>query len=369
MRKILFGTTAIVGITFATQALAAGPELSLSGFSKFEMDFVDQDLTALSKGYRFEVDDFEIDFKAEATADNGLTYGTKLEMQFANGDAGADFTDEATIYFSGNWGTLILGNDDGANADYHIAGYGIIGGMGAWDGEKFFTNDSGAFVDSALSVDSGDATKVSYFTPSFSGFSVGASWIPDSGHFGGEALSSGDDDDIENSLAVAAKYEGSFNEVGIAVSGIYVNGSYENNDDDGAPSEQNDASAWSVGAQISYAGFALAASYNDNGDSGVTKTDEAAGADAGTWWDVALSYETGPYSVGVGYFSSETDINNGGTIRQAEADYFALTGGWNVAPGLDFYAEYDYVELEDGLAATTNDNEANVFMVGTKVSF
>ena len=76
---------------------------------------------------------------------------------------------------------------------------------------------------------------------------------------------------------------------------------------------------------------------------------------------------TGPYSVGVGYYNSE--INTSASFQENDVDYFALTGGWNVAPGLDFYAEYDYVDMEDGLATTTNDNEASVFMVGTKVSF
>ena len=365
MKKILLGTTAIVGVALATSAWAAGPELSLSGFSKFEMDFVDQDATALNRGYRFEVDDFEIDFKAEATADNGLTYGTKLEMQFANGDAGADFTDEATIYLSGNWGTLIMGNDDGADNVYALAGYGVIGGMGAWDGENFFTNNSSALVTSSLAGNTGDATKISYFTPSFSGFSVGASWTPDAGHFGGEGLSD-DDGDRENVLSVSAKYEGSFSDVGVAVSGAYITGGYESNDIGGSTAELNDVSTWSLGAKVTYAGFALAGSYNDNGDTGITKAVEAAGGDAGYWWDVALSYKTGPYSVGVGYFNSEKEFSS---TRTAEADYFAITGGWNVAPGLDFYAEYDYVDLEDGNAATANDNEASVFMVGTKVSF
>lgn len=373
MKKILLGTTAIVGVALATSAWAAGPELSLSGFAKFEMDFVDQDSTAMSKGYRFEIDDFEIDFKAEATADNGLTYGAKLEMQFANGgtlgsDSNDDRTDEASIYLSGNWGTLILGNDDGADNVYQVAGYGILGGMGGWDGENWFTQPRGAsyIVTSSLAGNSSDATKVSYFTPSFSGFSVGASWTPDAGHFGGAGLSA-DDGDGENILSTSAKYEGSFSDVGVAVSAAYITGDYESNDADGvATREANDISAWSIGAKVTYAGFALAGSYNDHGDTGVLKSDEANGADAGYWWDVALSYKTGPYSVGVGYFSSEKQISN---TQENSVDYFALTGGWNVAPGLDFYAEYDYVEMDDGLAATANDNEANVFMVGTKVSF
>ncbi len=383
MKKILLGTTAIVGVAFATSAWAAGPELSLSGFAKFEMDFVDQDTSAATaagdnytRGYRFEMDDFEIDFNAKATADNGLTYGAKLEMQFANGgtsggDSNADVTDEASIYLQGNWGSLILGNDDGAESVYVAAGYDIIGGMGAWDGENFFSEpDGGSYLlTSSVGGDTNDSTKISYFTPSFSGFSVGASWTPDAGHFGGAKLDD-DNGDMENNLAVAAQYEGTFSDVGVKGTVAYVTGDYESNDADGVASrEKNDVSAWSVGAKVTYAGFALAGSYNDYGDTGVLKSDEAAGADAGYWWDVALTYSTGPYKVGVGYMNSQKKNNNSGTIQEAEVDYFAVTGGWNVAPGLDFYAEYDYVELDDGTSATANDNEANVFMVGTKISF
>ncbi len=48
---------------------------------------------------------------------------------------------------------------------------------------------------------------------------------------------------------------------------------------------------------------------------------------------------------------------------------FTVGGNYNVAEGLDVYGEFNYVELEDGLAATLNDNEVTTIIVGTKVSF
>lgn len=372
MKKILLGTTAIVGLgLIAGPVMAAeAPELEIGGFAKFEMDFLDEDSEQANgnRGYRFEVDDFEIVFKAKAVADNGLEYGAKLEMQFANGDAGADFTDEAMIWLSGNWGLVNLGNEDGAESLMAVAGYSVIGGAGAWDGENFFTRTpSSGYVSSSMVGDTGDATKITYFTPSFSGFRVGASWTPDTAHFGGEALND-DDGTQENTFEIGAEYKGSFNDVGVHGSVRYIAGDYESNDI-GTTAERNEVSSWGVGAQVTYAGFALAGSYNDGGDSGITKSAEAIGAEAATWWDIALSYSTGPYSVGVGYYSAEETDAVGTTAVDRETEIFAITGGWNVAPGLDFYAEYDYVELDDGLAATATDNEANVFIVGTKVSF
>lgn len=356
MKKVLLGTTALVGaMLIGAPAVVAAekPSLALSGFARFEMEFVDQDqdFSGVNRGYNFEVDDWEVDFIAKSVADNGLEYGAKLEIQAANGNNATD-TDEAMLWLEGNWGLIHMGREDGAEDLMAVAGWSIIGGVGAWDGEggSLFSVPTGVFVNSNINGDTGDANKVSYYTPSFAGFRAGATWTPDTGVTGNEA---GNDSDgsLENSLGVGLEYKNTFGDVGVHVSGRYTNAETE--------VTNNDVTGYGIGAKLTYAGFALAGSYH-NGD------DEADGSDAPEWWDVALSYSTGPYSIGVGYFNS-TNENNAGL--EGEADYFAVTGGYTVAPGLKFYAEWDYVEMEGPVAGTSDDNDASAFIIGTQVSF
>ena len=369
MKKILLGTTAIVGVALVGQAMAAEkPKLSMSGNVKFEAAFVDEDDIAGSsnRGYKFYTDDAEIVFKASTTADNGLEYSAKIEYEFESNEGGGEGTDEAMIWLEGNWGLLQLGNEDGAEDAMKVGGWSVLGGTGGHDGEFFVNNSTSALDGPSLEGDTSDATKVTYYTPSLSGFRAGISFTPDSGHEYDEDFSDSDADEQENNIGFGVEYKQDFDQFGVHVSGRYVTAEHENNDDGGATSEREDISAFAVGAKVTFGGFAVAAGYADNDDSGELKSDVANGRDAGEWFDVGASYSTGPYKVAVGYYHSERNVSN---TQEAEADIFTVTGDYNVAPGLDVYAEYLYADIEDGTTATTTDNEASSFIVGTKVSF
>lgn len=369
MKKVLLGTTAIVGVAFLGQAMAAEkPKIEMSGNMKFEAAFVDEDdntvngagKSGFNRGHKFSIDDAEIVFKASATADNGLEYGAEIEYEFEE-----SATDEAMIWLEGNWGLLQLGNEDGAEDAVKIGGWSVLGGTGGWDGDNFVTNNASALIEPKLIGDTSDATKVTYYTPQLSGFRVGLSYTPDVGHEY-DADANDDDGDQENHIGIGVEYKNTFDQVGVHVSGRYAAAGFESNDTLDDSTEKEDVSSFALGAQVTYAGFAVAAGYADNGDSGVTKANEAAGADAGEWFDVGASYSTGPYKVAIGYAHSEKSLSSS---QEVEADIFTVTGDYNVAPGLDVYAEYNYYDIDDGTSATADDNEANVFIVGTKVSF
>jgi len=362
MKKVLLGTTAIIGasVVLASAAQAEKPKISMSGNMKFEAYAVDQDAQTLNRGYHFEVDDAEIVFKASATADNGLEYGAKIEYEFENSS-----TDEAVIWLSGDWGLVNLGNEDGAEDLVKVGGWSVLGATGGWDGENFFDHKN-ALVEPKLAGDTSDATKVTYFTPSFNGFRAGISWTPDSGHeydaaYSDTSGSATETPDFQNALGIGVEYKGTFSEVGLHVSGRYANADYEGTGAATDPDYEN-ISAFALGAKVDYAGFSLGVGYANNGDAGTAK---GSGKDFGDWYDVAVGYATGPYAVAVGYYHSEKDL---GSNTDVESDQIAVTGDYTVADGLAVYAEYDYVDIDED-HSTSNDNEANVFMVGTKVSF
>ncbi len=366
MKKILLGTTAIVGTALLVgPAFAEAPKLGMSGNVKFEATFVDQDpdsltTSTLSRGYDFTVDDAEIVFKASSTADNGLEYGAKIEFEF-EGSA----TDEAMIWLEGDWGTINLGNEDGAEDAMKVGGFSLLTAAGGYDGENEFTNSSGAITGPSFVGDTSDANKVTYYTPKMSGFQVGVSFTPDAGQDFDEAMSE-EDGDMENHIGVGVKYDGEFDQVGVSASVRYMSAGYEANDIGGTTAELNDVSSVGLGAKVTFGDFAVAAGYQNNGDSGITEANETLGLDAGEWYDVAASYSSGAIKVAAGYLHSEKQT---AATTSSDADMFTIGANYTVAEGLDFYGEFNYVELEDGLAATLNDNEATTIIVGTKVSF
>jgi len=374
MKKILLGTSAIVGASVLLAApvwAAEKPKLEMSGYLRFEAWGADQDLQAANKrDYAFEMDDAEIHFKGSAVADNGLTYGFKVEMQESNGD-GTNGYDEAGVFLSGGWGRLDLGSDDAVHNNYKMGAYAISADKdGAWDGNNLFATGGNAAYIGTDFFGGDDANKITYTTPTFGGFNVGVSLTPgtteslNSGLGNGTTSTGyfvGGNGAMDNQIGVGAQYKQTFSGVAVEATARYAQGEYR----EAALEDRKDARAFGAGVKVGFMGFEVAGSYQDLGDSGLTAAQRTAGADTGGWWDIGVAYGTGPYKVSVIYMQSEADDATG---QNDEVDYLQIGFGYAAAPGLDLYAAYQYVDLDNG-GTTVSDNEANMFLVGTQVSF
>jgi len=356
MDRRLLGATLLLASGFATQAMADAPEISISGFVNFEAWGSSQDDRAdRNRGYQFYVDESELEFAASATADNGLEYSATILYDMAGSS-----TKEAYLTFVDDWGTVQLGNTGGVEDAFSIGGKSVLVGAGGFDGDMFdrMFNDMGADVTSPdIAGKTDEATKISYFTPDFSGLQAGISFTPDSGHYFDAAYSDADDGETSNNIAGGITYGGSAGDVEFAVAATGVIADTETN-----PYTVEDTRSFALGGTLSYAGFTLGADYGDNGDSGETK---GGNTDAGQYYSVGLGYETGPYSFDVAYFHGWSD--EGPSVADDEVDFLTLGANYAVADGLAIYAEFDHIDIDqDG---TANDNSGEVYILGTQVSF
>jgi outer membrane protein OmpU len=111
MRKFLLATTALAAVAGFASAANAQITVSLSGYTEFLGAIYDNNLVGgTDREFQLEA---EIVVKADGKADNGLLYGTKVELQTpttpANGAGGNGITtDEASVYVAGFWGRLEL---------------------------------------------------------------------------------------------------------------------------------------------------------------------------------------------------------------------------------------------------------------------
>ena len=404
MKEGLLGGTALVGAA----ALAAGvagaaesPTWKLTGNANFQFYYVNQDwntetseccntwtnspasfganawystgaTTGLQDhGWYFGVDEAELQLNVGGTADNGLNYGFKIEIN-ANTDDGA-VADEVRLQLSGGWGTLQLGDEDGAEDMMNFGGEDLMGATGGFDGDfddVLLRNGStangvqqyNAPSYPTIAGDTGDATKVTYYSPRFSGFQVGASITPQPGLSGDNFKADGA---WENHYGIGANYDNSFGDLRIRGSAVYSAASSINSD------MLNDISAWSVGGIVGWGPFSLGANYTDNGDSGTWVPNWATES---SYWDVAASFETGPMYFSVGYFSSVREYtgSNWGTREDSTFETIALTADYSVAPGLGVYAEVDMItdEIEGGCDGDPDcSNDATLFIAGMNISF
>src|ERR1017187_5654705 len=216
MKKLLMCSAAIaLGLAVAAPAKADGIKLDLAGHFKGYVTWVNESVTGATTNERhFDIlRETEIHFTGETTLDNGLTVGVHhdalIDSTTLDGTAksGADLflTRESYAYFSGAWGRVNFGKEDGANYLLQVAvpsadtnydglrqsinpeGLGAFGfggllatgattGNGAGDGVRGFAN-TGSKLDYADDA-SGFNNKITYLTPVWTGFQAGASYTP-----------------------------------------------------------------------------------------------------------------------------------------------------------------------------------------------
>ncbi len=108
MKKVLFATTALVasaGFAAADVSLKASAEMGIFGGDRHGEDDA-----------QFH-NDFTLTFDGTGETDGGLTFGMHIEVEESNGagatNGGASYDNES-VFISGDFGTLTLGETDGA---------------------------------------------------------------------------------------------------------------------------------------------------------------------------------------------------------------------------------------------------------------
>lgn len=348
-RTALLGSTALVAAMSSYSAMAGtvgtgdNLDVSLSGEVRTQINHVDQDKSdGFGRGIRLHTDEAELVIEASSTADNGLMYGVEIVLNVdiddtQNGDKVFAFID------SEQYGRVQLGDNDNAADSLFVDAADVVAARGGFDGE---VSDVFAFGDTWIGVGTdnvGKATKIAYFTPNIAGFTLGASYTPDSGQAGASFGERDDDGDFENTFDIAGNWEGSFSGLDIVVAAFAEFGQAENNTSATpatAPGEPGDAETYGVGATVGYGGFSVGAGYVTFNEAGISSANQALGADAGDWWDIAVAYRTGPWGVSVGYYEATlgnvtgvSDTKN--TVLTFDADY-EVAPGWTLAGSLSF---------------------------------
>lgn len=378
MKKILLGTSALVGAAalFAGAANAAEtPKITLGGFSTFQAGFTSEDLDTNLRSGAFRSDNV-ITVRVNGKTDGGLGYGAGIDLQAdtsGTADNSGVNSERTFVYVDGKWGKLQGGSDFGVTKTMKVDASSIARASGGIDGDftYFMSTTSGRTIatpdlyldyGTTGAVQLGDESqqtinKLSYYTPRFSGFQAGVSYLFDTtGADRGQLLSRADNTsgEAENVILGALNYQGKFSNVSVELAATGEYGNAEVN-------TQNDLRTYQLGAKLGYMGFSLAGSYGNLGDSLQTKT---TGSDSATrFWTVGGAYETGPFGASVTYIDSQVD---GGATNN---DFSNLSFGvdYKLAAGLTPYAEVNVVKLDP--TGTVNDNDATVVLVGTQLAF
>lgn len=381
MKKILLGTTTLVGAALlAGVASAETPKVTLGGVADFQAGFVSEDNDANERSGAFR-SDTELMFDIAGVADNGLKYGGHITLEAdVEDDVDTQGTNAARtyLYMEGAWGRAQMGSDLGVTKTMKIDASGLARATGGIDGDfRYFgiaagtpsgmiatpdlILDHGSVTDAQLSDESQEnINKLSYYTPRFSGFQAGVSYLFDTtGGDRGQVLSRADNTsgEAENVFLWAANWEGKFDQVGIRLGGTGEWGSAE-------VSTEEDLRTWQVGAEVAFMGFKVAGSYGDWGDSLATSATASANEDR-KFWTLGGAYEYGPYGMSVTYLNSTYEASG------VDNDFDNLSFGvdYKMAPGFTPYAEVSLFDINEDGTGVANDNDGTVFIVGSQLAF
>jgi predicted porin len=379
MKKLLMSTAALAGLAFiaASPARADEPalQLGLGGFIAGYAAYTDLD-TAPGDSRR-EVDFrkvSEVHLNGEVALDNGITAGAHMEM-LADRSDGDNTVQESYLYLSSSWGRVNVGEEDGIayllqvgapSADDNIDG--IRPEIGTFD----FAVNGGTM--SYAQDPFGYTNKLTYITPVFNGFQAGVSYTPTIGipnlpiaaaaglpgvalidQSGLSAAQSDDDiDQFENGWEVAARYEGSFDAVDVALGAGYSHASLEA--ETGASTFDDDFHMWNVGANVGFGAFGVGAAYvtTNNGVEDDFDTDAVV---------AGVDYTTGAYKLGFSYMNAEQEAGAG--VDEIDVDRY--TGGviYEWGPGMTFRGAVQWQEADDG----TDDADGTQVTFGTQLDF
>ncbi|MCD6035658.1 MAG: outer membrane protein (porin) [Rickettsiales bacterium] len=367
MKKLL-ATTALASVAMIAAPAFAGPTVTVGGTSNFQAGVTDQGApqgATTNRETKFRNKN-EVRVNAEGKADSGLIYGATIELEAdvtANDEAGGLNADRTFIYVQGDFGRVEMGSNTDAASALKVDASTLARATGGIDGDfaHFITLPAVAIIRSDLPTAHGigtgrdvveNASKITYYSPRFSGVQLGLSYTPDQGDRGTATGFSGDaGSDQENVFNTGVNYTGQFNELGLAASATYERG-----DNEGGVAGGEDLEAFALGANLSYRGLSVGGSWGDWQDSPIATTN--AGND-GSYWTAGVAYEQGPAGVSVTYLDSEfasTDFNN----ISVGADY-------QLAPGFVPYVEVSFFDLD--AAGAGSDTNGNVVIAGTQLTF
>ncbi|MEZ5932016.1 MAG: porin [Alphaproteobacteria bacterium] len=268
------------------------------------------------RGYAFFTDS-ELYIEADVSPSDDLEIGAKVVLE-ADADIEEVNADETYMFVESGFGLLQLGRTEGAEDSMALGADTIAAGTGGIDGD---TENLGEVA----IVNSGDAAKISYYTPRFFGVQAGLSVTPDTGDDEGGATDLDEDDelvDLDDHLGVGINALGDLGEFEV---GLAVVGSYGKSGD----AAGDDLDAFSVGGTLGLGELEVGASAG--------RSNAADDIDFAT---LGATFGFGEVNAGIGY--NYVDEKAAGITH-----VIALSGDMELVEGIELQADLSYADPED----------------------
>ncbi len=323
-RKVLLGTTALIGagaLLASESAQAQDWEVGIVGFSRFTVgvgDLPSRYQADSVANHNFRVDnEVHVDF-TQTDDETGIRYGGRIEFE-ANANEVADSSDhidESWVFIEGDFGQFRFGDEDGAADNLKVTAGNIAAGTGGIDGAGEVAAGTSFFF-----TNSGDDTKIVYYTPEIAGFQLGVSYTANSNAKGDRepnAQSTQTDGEFQRWVEGGIVYTNSFGAFDVQAAAVGGWAEAQTNGED-----SDDIENYGAGLALGFAGFQVAGSYS---------YDNPADADI---WTAGVAYSLGNVNTSLTY--AYDDNSSASSTHNA-----VLSADTGILPGVSLQGDVGY---------------------------
>ena len=432
MVKALFRTSAFTGLAMIAmgsmpaygETLTSGaiaPSLKIDGFTAINSYFVNQQRRENGKGGpqpHIGVDVSNLYFTILGTSVNGLEYMYRVTLETIPNSG--SIVDQNYVQIKSAIGTFQVGDIVGPEDTMIWDAGKIIGGTGGFDGgyNNVYNMSAGVMRGNDNIGDTGNSTKVVYYSPELMGWQVGVAYTPSTAHRGSEKLdnmagkgitkypgnrglyevSGNQPFDLRN-VAMGLTYRKEMGKWNMTLSGAgiiaktyFFNSIIQPNSSGRVPFQNT--KAYQLGFVMGYGDFRFGGGYLNNGKSHLPRDPNFTYGDprvnltsmnngnAGYAWNLGAGYTIGAYQLAASY---QRTNRNTGDLQKAGSDFYTATLDVTPLQGLKIYTEVDYIRSRTNSTAIAREtsflanaksvntgvgNNAGLMgIVGTKISF
>jgi predicted porin len=316
---------------------AGGFEVVLGGTTEFGVQAGSKNTITgeNDRSYTFFMDN-ELFIEAIGATESGILFGSRIVLEVGTGGLDGDppttEIDDASLFFSGNFGRLELGRRDGAEDLMYVGAEEAQAGTGGIDGDipnlnfvQFTTTDT--------------AAKVTYFTPRGAGLQLGVSFTPDYDDDRDNRFQGGDAEG-EDGVGAGINWVGVLGPVDLTLSAVGIWAKCESgcdNDSDDGEGFDDEQRSWAIGGLLGFGDFTFGAGYHRQDDFAPETRDNDI-------VNLGLSYGLDEANLSVGY-----TFNKFGDDDLDASHLFVVSGDLRLLPGVTLLADIGY---------NTNDLEA-----------
>lgn len=318
----------------------------------------------------------EIYFSGSTTLQNGVKIGAMIQLEAGTDSDTSDHTiDETYMTVDSKIGRLIVGNVKNVSNQMSVTSPNVSTlGVQETDFRRVVTVPAYFSYNKATYALLDDiSTKISYITPTVSGFTAGISLMP------GNKKKGKDDDNLlipsggiklfKYGADATALFQHDFGSFDLETSASYTVYKPNLRANDEWAKEKN-INEYGAGLNISFGNWSVGGSYHYTNMSRDTAKflNLYANVAKGTSWDAGVKFSAGPFAASADVFQSRADS----LTVEGKKDVFSmyqLSAQYKILAGIDVFADLAYLDFKSASDIRSLSNKGPAVAIGMNLNF